>query len=287
MSVLITNIQRTSFHDGAGIRTTVFFKGCTLKCPWCANPENISHDKEFYFDNERCIAENGTCICNNSCPILKHSQNLDDSKCPVGGIGSFGKIYDEDLLYRELVKDKLYFQKTDGGITFSGGEPLLQLHKITNVLQQLKKDNIHLAVESSLYVPKDNIVSIIPYIDLFYIDIKSLENEVVSKVLKGQLDTYMRNLQFVFSQSKKIILRMPLVAEVTATIENINLLHELLKKFRPQIFEFFSVHNLAEKKYKMLNMKEPLFQQVNPIYKKMIKDICIKESITCNELILV
>lgn len=72
MSVIITNIQRTSFHDGNGVRTTVFFKGCNLHCPWCANPETISSSIEFYYNTKRCIAENGKCVCNNTCPILSN-----------------------------------------------------------------------------------------------------------------------------------------------------------------------------------------------------------------------
>ena len=119
MKVRVTNIQRFCLNDGPGIRTTVFFKGCNLKCPWCANPENIEYEiQEFYNPNTN---ERGT----------------------------FGYDIELEELERQLLKDESYYNMSQGGITFSGGEPLLQFHKLEPLLKRLKEKNIHLCVETA------------------------------------------------------------------------------------------------------------------------------------------
>lgn len=285
MSVLITNIQRSSFHDGQGIRTTVFFKGCTLRCPWCANPENIHSEKEYYCDYGFCITKKENCIFSENYPILQQEKN--GICCPTGRTKVFGEDYDNDTLYKELTKDKIYFLETDGGITFSGGEPFKQLYKIESVLKKLKKDKLHLAVETSLFVSDKYLEPIIPYIDFFYIDIKSLEPEIVSSILKGNLANYINNLKIVFSYRKSVVFRIPLVPNITATENNFNLLEPFLMKYTPLGIEYFSVHNLAEKKYKILNKKNRLFKQADVVDKLRIEAICKKLSIPCKELIVV
>lgn len=283
MSVVITNIQRTSFHDGKGIRTTVFFKGCNLHCPWCANPETISSSIEFYFNAKRCIAENKKCVCNNNCPILSKETKLGNGWCPVGGIESFGTEYDEDSLYKELIKDKIYYN-THGGITFSGGEPFNQLYKIKNSLQKLKQDSINVTVETSLYVSKSFLKCVLPYIDCFYIDIKSLEADVVKKILGGNLDNYISNIETVFSEKKTVIFRMPLVPNITITKKNYSLLEEFLDKYHPEAMEYFSLHQLAKKKYELLGKEFKFFETADDDSKEAIKTICNKLSIPSKEL---
>lgn len=121
-TIMVSNIQRMCFHDGPGIRTTVFLKGCSIHCPWCSNPENISFYKEQY-------SVNGVC-------------------------GVYGKEYSGEELISVIKKDEMFFGK-DGGVTFSGGEPLMQTEALEGVFAALKKEGINIAVESSMFIPAE------------------------------------------------------------------------------------------------------------------------------------
>lgn len=132
--MLITNIQRFSLHDGPGIRTTVFMKGCSLRCPWCSNPENLNPYPEKYI------------------------------KKGINGI--YGREYTCDEVYDEIIKDKAFYG-SDGGVTFSGGEALLQVDSILPLVRRLREQKITTAVETCLFVPSEKLKEIIPYIDFF------------------------------------------------------------------------------------------------------------------------
>ena len=140
--MLITNIQRFSLHDGPGIRTTIFLKGCSLRCPWCANPENIKPYPEKYYKD--------------------------------GIEGIYGKNYTYDEVYNEIIKDRAFYDE-NGGVTFSGGEALLYVNEILPLLEKLKKERITIAVETCLFIPTENLRRVIPYIDYFYVDMKILD----------------------------------------------------------------------------------------------------------------
>lgn len=140
--MLITNIQRFSLHDGPGIRTTVFLKGCSIKCPWCSNPENIKNYPEVYYKD--------------------------------GVKGIYGKEFSLDEIYAEIVKDRVFYED-NGGVTFSGGESLLYVDELLPLMNKLKKENITIAVETCLFVPRQKLEKVIPYIDFFYVDMKILD----------------------------------------------------------------------------------------------------------------
>lgn len=284
MSVLITNIQRTSFHDGDGIRTTVFFKGCNLHCPWCANPENISSKIEWFCDNSKCFKSNGKCILDNDCPVISNKSDFSSYCCPAGAIKFFGTEYNGQALYEEVMKDVSYFHNSNGGVTFSGGEPLNHLCKIINILAKLRAENINLAVETSLYCKSENLNSVLNYIDCFYVDIKTLESDVFSNILGGNISVFFKNIDIIFNEGKKIVFRMPLVQDINTTEKNINLLRQFLSKYKPDRFEFFQLHNLAEEKYKKLNKEFTDFNKVPEKFKKLLIDICSDNNIGVKEL---
>ena len=287
MSVLITNIQRTSFHDGDGIRTTVFFKGCNLHCPWCANPENISSKIEWFCDNSKCFKSNGKCIFNNDCPVISNKSDFSSYCCPAGAIKFFGTEYNGQALYEEVMKDVSYFHNSNGGVTFSGGEPLNHLCKIINILAKLRAENINLAVETSLYCKSENLNSVLNYIDCFYVDIKTLESDVFSNILGGNISVFFKNIDIIFNEDKKIVFRMPLVQDINTTEKNINLLRQFLSKYKPDRFEFFQLHNLAEEKYKKLNKEFTDFNKVPEKFKKLLIDICSDNNIGVKELSII
>lgn len=224
MKVKITNIQRFCLNDGPGIRTTVFFKGCNLKCPWCANPENISFEsQEYTIGNEN---------------------------------GVYGYDIDLQELKKEILKDKNYYLG-GGGVTFSGGEPLLQIKKIEKLLEELKDLNINMCVETALMVNEELLNVSLKYIEYYIVDIKILSKEKCKEILGGDIDLYYKNIETLFNAKKKILFRIPLANKYTYTEENVSLILNLLEKYKISYVEIFNIHNLAENKYKSLNYEFP------------------------------
>ncbi len=216
---LITNIQRMCMHDGPGIRTTVFFKGCSLHCPWCSNPENISAGRESYTVN--------------------------------GNTGMYGKFYTEEELYREIIKDIKFFGQ-GGGVTFSGGEPLLQLPFLQPLLSRLREKDINICVETALHVPTESLMSVLPYVDLFFVDMKILHGDMCKNVLGGEVATYLHNLDTLLDRGKQPIIRIPCNREYTLKEENFSLILDWLKTHPHLSVEVFATHSLGKAKYESL-----------------------------------
>lgn len=229
--VLITNIQRFSLHDGPGIRTTVFCKGCSLHCPWCSNPENISASPEPYRKD--------------------------------GKDGIYGKRISSEALFEELVRDRLFYGQIDakmglpGGVTFSGGEPLLQFDRLKSLICRLRAEEIHICVETCFFVPMDKLEIAIENVDLFYIDIKILDQEKCKRILGGNLEQYLTNLDRAFSAKKPVVFRVPVIGGFTDGEDNIANVVKLINRYPPQKVELLKEHNLGESKYKSLG-KTPL-----------------------------
>lgn len=224
--VFITNIQRFSLHDGPGIRTTVFCKGCALHCPWCSNPENISVSPEPYRKD--------------------------------GKDGIYGKWLSNQALYEELARDRLFYGQIDanmglpGGVTFSGGEPLLQFDRLEPLLHRLRAEGIHICVETCLFVPMDKLEIAIENVDLFYIDIKILDRERCKRILGGNLEQYLTNLDRVFSAKKPMVFRVPVIGGYTDGEDNIANVVKLINRYPPLKVELLKEHNLGGSKYKSL-----------------------------------
>lgn len=221
--VLVTNIQRFSLHDGPGIRTTIFLKGCSLRCPWCSNPENIS-----------LVIE----------PYKKDGINT-----------TIGQYMSCDELYDIIMKDKVFYE--GGGVTFSGGEALLQAEAIKPLLERLKQDNIHLCVETALVIPQKKLEEVIRYFDLFYVDIKILSKDWAYKILGADIDLYIRNVDFLINEGKTIIFRFPIISQYTFSQENIVQIIEFLKARAINYVELIAEHHLGNSKYEALGKASP------------------------------
>ena len=235
MKVRVTNIQRFCLHDGPGIRTTVFLKGCSLRCPWCSNPESINYEIEKYQDPE------------------------------TGIIGKFGYDISLDQLKEEVLKDQAYYKIGHGGVTFTGGEALLQFNKLEPLLEDLKKEKVNLCVETSLYVSSELLNIAIKNIDEFIIDIKILDKVVAKEILGGNIDLYYNNIKELFTKIKrdKITFRIPVTKEYVLTEKHIENLIGFLKKYKPGKIELFKLHQLGKKKYMALNKKFNEFKTVS------------------------
>lgn len=225
MKVRITDIQHFSLHDGPGIRTTVFLKGCSLKCPWCANPECIS-------------------------PKIQ---------------GEFGYDISLDELEKEILKDEHYYQ-TGGGVTFSGGEPLLQIKLLEPLLKSLKLKNISICFESALFVPEAYLNIAKMYADEFIVDIKMLNSQNCRNILKGDINQYLNNINLL--DMNKTVFRIP-VTEYS--LHDQTQILEFVELFKPKKIEIFKLHNLAKRKYEILD-RDFYYKQVSDSQLNDFKD---------------
>lgn len=229
MDSLITNIQRFSLHDGPGIRTTIFMKGCTLHCPWCSNPENLNYEKESY-DTDNAV-------------------------------GVYGKYYSADDLVRELLKDKVYWDG-GGGVTFSGGEALSHMEYLLPVFFKLKGYGVNIAVETSLQVNHACVEAALKCVDFFFIDIKILEKDRCKHIIGGDVNIFLENLQKVCSriQHNNIIFRVPCSRCYTLTDDNVDLILKLVNSYKDIRMEIFLLHSLGEEKYNSLHKKYSFYK---------------------------
>lgn len=261
--IAVSNVQRFSVHDGPGIRTTVFLVGCSLHCPWCANPENIGIGTEIFLNSSKCVAMNNHCFIRNNCPILRKESDLliddDIKKCSAGALEKTCRFYTSDQLFDEILKDDFYI-KDGGGVTFSGGEPLLQSENVLPLLQKLKQNGVDICFESCLCVDTYKLKMVLPYIDRMYVDIKLTIEDRFQMELGGNLKQYLENLDILSKQKIPIIVRFPVVPGVTDDKKNLQNICNIVHDKKIKDMEIFSVHNLAESKYNRMKMEFHHFQ---------------------------
>lgn len=270
---MVNNIQHVCFHDGPGIRTTVFLNSCLLRCPWCANPETSFYKKKYYV-NERCVLENNKCAYNLNCNgKFSDSITLENNyhNCPVDAIINNSKEYSIDELENIILEDRFLY-KENGGVTFSGGEPLLQSKALSQLFVKLKDNKINIAIETCLYTNISNLKDIIDYVDLFIIDIKILDVVENSKVIKGNLDDYINNLSYIFDNKKNVIFRIPLIKPYITNQDNINKIIDLLGNYKPMKVEVFKGHNLAKEKYLRLGLPYNTVETIDDMEIMKIKE---------------
>lgn len=274
MKIVYTNIQHLSTQDGPGVRTTVFLKGCNLRCPWCSNPENLTGEIQYYFLANRCyFRTHGGCY-NYRCPMRNSniipSGNM-DLKCMYGALGKYGRYIDSSELARLLLDDRCYWQE-DGGVTFSGGEALLQMKPLSNTMRILKKNNVHIAVETAFHIPEENAQMAMEYVDLFFIDVKVLDLEIAKRVLNGDVQRFYSNVETLSKRNKEIIFRVPCNDEIVLEDYNMELLLNFFKKYRSYPVEIFAIHSLGESKYRSLNKDVVKFtsNRIDEFYQKLL-----------------
>ena len=247
-------------QDGPGIRTTVFLKGCSLHCPWCANPENINGSIQYYFKEDVCRLNRGKGSFCSTCPSEKVLKNPYSDKeglrCPYNAIGVYGRKYDENELVTLLLKDKLYWRET-GGVTFSGGEPLLQAAVLKRTLMLLKENKVHTAIETALHVPTHALKTVLEHLDLFIVDLKILDKHECRKILGGEVSLFLKTVSILAQAHKKVIFRIPCSDKFTLADTNLKLLKDLILQYGEYPVEIFSLHRFAEKKYKSLGKLPP------------------------------
>ena len=276
---LVFDVRRFSTHDGAGIRTTIFLKGCPLRCKWCQNPEGLSLEPQFIYLENQCI-HCGTCtkVCKNNAITLTdnklHINKLATNNwkapieaCPAACLTMDCKPYTVEELVKLALKDEAFF-KHGGGVTLSGGEPLFQKDFSIALLKALKEAGIHTAIETSLYADQSIVKEALLYLDSIYSDLKIFDRDKHKEFTGVYNDKIKENIRFILESDKRdqVILRTPLIPSMTATKENVYEIAKFISDIYPEVkYELLNYNPLAKAKYKLVG-KEFCFEENPKMY---------------------
>jgi pyruvate formate lyase activating enzyme len=259
---LIFSIKKYSIHDGPGIRLTFFMKGCPLRCAWCHNPEGISAEPEMAERRDR-IADNEFIV----------------QEC-------IGKSYSVDDLLNIAEKEKIFIDTSKGGITFSGGEPLLQIEFLREAMKCLKERGFHIAVDTSGYTRFENFTEIIPYTDLFLFDLKHLDDEMHVRFTGESNSIITGNFKKLVSSGKEIWIRVPLIPGVNDSAEYLKRLRDFIMEYRtPDVTQLHILpyHRTGGSKYGKLNIENRMPETAEPSSERIEE---IRQLMTINGLIV-
>lgn len=257
--IKVSNIERFATHDGPGIRTTIFLKGCPLHCPWCANPETWTLDTILMHDEKKCVRCH---CCQNECekkaidfdPDFKINRNLCDGcqkcmdVCIPEAISFSGKEMTIDEILEEISKDDAYYKNSNGGITLSGGEPLFQFEEVFKLIQILKEKGYHIAIETTGMYNLNVLKKVEPYIDLFLHDIKHLNKEKLESITGASKEIVFNNLDYLSKTCKeKVIIRTPVIPGFNEEIVKDIILYAKEKGFKE--VNLLPYHSLGKNKW--------------------------------------
>jgi len=255
MKATIFEIKRFAVHDGDGIRTTVFFKGCTLKCIWCHNPEGIGFKPQLAFYANKCIG------CGECKRICTRDECITCGKCEEICLGSARKLYGREVTVEELMpqllEDAEFYENSGGGVTLSGGECLCQADFCAELLCELKKNNIRTAVDTCGYVPRASIEKVMENTDIFLYDLKAIDEDVHIRCTGQPNGLILDNLRYIDSIGKPIEIRIPYVPGYNDDqIEKMAKFLSGLKNITK--IRVLPYHNYAGSKYASLTMENTL-----------------------------
>lgn len=261
MKGLIFDIQRNSFVDGPGIRTTMFFKGCNLRCGWCHNPESQNFAKEILFYKNKCTG------CGKCKELTTEDSNF---ICFNDAKEICGKEYTVDEVFSEIIKDKAFYENSCGGVTFSGGECMLQIDFLEAILKECKKNGIHTAVDTAGNVPFEYFERILSYTDLFLYDIKCFDSNKHRKHTGVGNEIILSNLKKLLRTDKSIWIRIPIIPTFNDGVDEMQHIETFLcsQKY-PEKVELLPYHAMGERKYAALGRASQTFPV--PSEEKMIQ----------------
>ncbi len=240
----IFDIQRNSFVDGPGIRTTVFFKGCNLRCRWCHNPESRNFEKEILFYQNKCTG------CGRCKEIT--ADNI-DFICFSDAKEICGKEYTVDEVFGEIIKDKTFYETSGGGVTFSGGECMLQIDFLTEILKKCKDTGIHTAIDTAGHISWESFEKILPYTDLFLYDIKTMDEKKHKEYTGVTNRLILENIKNLLKTGADIWVRVPVIPGFNDNEEEMRSIRSFFEKNGyPKKIELLPYHAMGEHKYTAL-----------------------------------
>ncbi len=277
----VFDIKRFAMHDGQGIRSTVFLKGCPLRCAWCQNPEGLLSRPQVLYMSNNCI-HCQSCVQASKCGGVKAVGNhivLDRSckedwneitdACPTRALRFDATEMTVEDVVDQIMRDKAFF-KYGGGATISGGEPFNQFEFMLAILKACKEQGIHTTIESSLFVDQQKLITALPYIDSIYCDLKAFNNDEHFAFTRVNNDIILNNIRYLLQSDKKdeVIVRTPLIPEMTATKHNIASISKFLSECYSNVqYEMLNYNPLAKAKYSYLDM-EYCFEENPKLYTK-------------------
>ena len=263
---MIFNIQRFSVHDGEGIRTIIFYKGCPLSCQWCSNPEGQSFDYSIMYNKRICrnfgdciIADNKAITLTNDNGIKIKREHLIEPLglkdiCASKALTVSGEVKSVDELICEIEKDAPFY-RDDGGVTLSGGEPLSQGSDLTTLLQQLKNRKINVWLETSLHVNWEKVASCIGKVDVFLVDLKHTNKYKFKTHTMGDAGLVMDNLTKLADSDARIIVRIPVIPGFNHSENELKQMIDFVSSLKNvREIHFLPYHTYGVEKYKMLDM---------------------------------
>ncbi len=272
----IFDIIRYAVHDGPGIRSTIFFKGCPLRCAWCANPESQSYRPEFTHNKTECL---GCGMCLQGCPEKAISQVQEElvidlekcnicgscaKTCPSEALQIMGRTVTIDGLYKEIAADRPFWDRSNGGVTLSGGEPLAQYDFTLAFLKLCKDRHVSTAIETCLYASWEKIETVLPFLDHVICDLKIMDS-VRHKTWTGVLNDRIKDkIRALLHGHPDVLVRMPLVPGINDDKDNLEAMGAFLETCRKEVrMELLPFHCLGESKYRRLK-REYTMDHVTP-----------------------
>jgi pyruvate formate lyase activating enzyme len=245
---VIFDFKRFAVHDGPGIRTTVFFKGCPLKCPWCHNPESWGVEPEIIIKKD----------------VLGEKEFLKEE--------TIGKEYSVEQLFNEVEKDRVFFEESGGGVTFSGGEPFMQHEFLMEILEKCREENIHRVLDTCGYCPIEIMERTVDLVDLYLYDIKIMDDEK-HKVYTGVSNkVILENLDLLLENEKDVVIRYPIVPGYNDSKADIRALIEFLVKKEIADLNILPFHDIADHKYRLLG-RQKLFDNIKEPEKEKLEEL--------------
>jgi pyruvate formate lyase activating enzyme len=280
---MLFNIQKFSIHDGPGIRTTVFLKGCPLHCAWCANPESQSFDPEMYYDIKKCV-KCMTCI--NNCP--KQALSFEDDRlvwdkkkcvlCKTCEKNCFQKAiefegYEKsvDEIVEICLQDKDFYEESGGGVTISGGEGMSQPALTKELVQRLKKEGVHTAIETTGCVKSETFQELANEIDLLLFDTKHYNSEMHKKYTGVGNTLILENLAWATENGKEVLCRIPVIPGFNNALEDAKVFVELFNRLHISKVQLLPFHQFGQNKYGLLQRKYD-YQDTPTMHPEDLKD---------------
>lgn len=262
------NVQKFSIDDGPGIRTTAFMKGCPLRCAWCHNPEGMRAEPELVWYDTRCIAARD---CLNICPenalaLTRDGMIIDRGSCTICGdctdacpsaaLEVIGQEWSVEALLVELLKDRVFYETSGGGVTFSGGEPLMQVDFLAAILPECKEEGLHVALDTCGVLPWSHYERVLPWLDLVLLDLKLIDHKRHKKATGSANLNILENARRLSASGVPLWVRTPVIPGYTQDSENITAIGTFIAEALPTIerWDLLAYTNMGSPKYHRLDM---------------------------------